>query len=83
MALNATRLKDALKLAIDAIPRVDAAGNPMPVNNDQILLAISTAIVNEINIGHISTVYATHTHVGSPTAALGPVSPTGAPIPAP
>lgn len=73
MALNATTMKNAMKIAIDAIDVNNGA-----ISNDAVLNAICIAIVNEINSGFVTSVYNAHLHTGSATAPDGPISNTGA-----
>jgi len=51
-----------------------------PITDDVYIKALCNAIADEVN-AWIDTVYATHTHAGSPTAPSGIVSPTGVPTP--
>ena len=59
---------------------VAASPDPDPVVDDKYIEALCDAVAEEIN-DWIDTVFATHTHIGSPTAPLGSISPTGVPNP--
>ena len=78
MALSASRMKTAMKAALDAI---NASGGA--ITNDAGLDAICTAVIDEIQNNFVVSTFDTHTHdvtyIGAGTASSSQVATTEVP----